>query len=163
LKKGLRGRLAEAAIGTGNQNDSQAHAGIVAVGAPAGKCELLEPPNRKNIQHSIPQCGTQHPITPFLDYSMLNVPWFRMESDTGTGAQSPTLESCAQPFQSSPVYPALRLAGRKATLKRPHSRRHRDCRTSPSLAKRLDCARFTAAFIRNRECLWVAHSAAQIL
>jgi hypothetical protein len=54
LKKGLCGRLAEAAIGTGNQNDAQAHAGIVAVGAPVGKCELLEPPNRKNIQRSTP-------------------------------------------------------------------------------------------------------------
>jgi hypothetical protein len=34
----------------------------------------------------------------------------------------------------------------KAGLKPPQSKRYRDCRTSPNLAKRLDCGRFTAAF-----------------
>ena len=35
----------------------------------------------------------------------------------------------------------------KAVLKPPHSGRWRDCRTSPNLAKRLDCGVFTAAFL----------------
>src|ERR1019366_9539100 len=54
-----------------------------------------------------------------------------------------------------PVFlkPQPRQTCQKAVLKHPHSRRWRDCRAFPNLAKRLDCVRFTAAVPDGRTLL----------
>jgi hypothetical protein len=44
----------------------------------------------------------------------------------------------------------LSFGALKAALKRPHSKRCRDCRTLTNFAERLDCGEFTAAFERVR-------------
>jgi hypothetical protein len=40
----------------------------------------------------------------------------------------------------------VRIAGRKAALKSPHSKRCRECRAMRNVAERLECGDFSAAF-----------------